>query len=179
MQMTSSSGDRNFDVAFEELLVHEGGFVDHPNDPGGATKYGISLRWFRSAVSSAATVASIKALTPEKARALYHDHWWKRYKYDQLPEAIARKVFDTSVNMGAKRAHRLLQRAVWGACGKHNKIKDDGIIGPRTLKAVRNCDQGRLLASFRSEQAAYYRILIAKRPKFKVFELGWLRRAYA
>lgn len=178
LKMTSSTGDENFDVAFQELIAHEGGYVDHPSDPGGATKYGISLRWLRGIYRNA-DKTSIKNLTLEKARELYYEHWWKRYRYGELPAGIARKVFNTGVNMGNRRAIRLLQRSVWSAGAKAWKIADDGILGPATLKAVKNSNQDRLVAAFRSEQAAYYRELVAKRPSMGVFLKGWLKRAYS
>lgn len=166
-----------FNIAFEETLGHEGGYVNDPADPGGATKYGISLRWLRS-VQPNASVDDIKQLTEDEAKGLYYEHWWEKYRYGELPARIGPKVFDISVNTGPSQAHKLLQRATWAVCGEANKIKDDGVLGPMTLATVVECDADMLLSAYRSEAAGFYRTLVAQKPNFKRFIKGWLKRAY-
>lgn len=179
-----------FSEAVKAVLEHEGGFVNDEDDPGGATNYGISLRFIRQELEGLEVAGidmdkdadgdvdadDVRLLTREDAIHLYYTHFWKEYGYEQLPEGVGAKVFDLAVNMGPRPAHKHMQRAVRAAEG--DNIADDGIIGPVTLQAVREVDEVALLASIRSEAAGFYRVLVAKRPKFKKYETGWLRRAY-
>lgn len=168
-----------FPYAFQMLMEHEGGFVNHPSDPGGATKYGISLRWLKLQGEIGdidddgdVDVDDIRALSPEMARDFYRIHWWDRYGYAHLNNReVAAKIFDLAVNMGGRQAHKLLQRA---CCAAGYPAVDDGILGPKTLKAANSSDAKILLGALRSEAACFYRSL--HKPEFIK---GWLRRAYA
>lgn len=167
----------SFERAIAVTLKHEGGFVDHPSDPGGATKYGISLRFLQDVGvdidrDGDVDADDIRELTIEQAKVLYYRKFWSRYDYGSLGgHKVAAKVFDLSVNMGPRQAHKLLQRAL-RACGA--RLDDDGILGPITRGAVRDADQDCLLVALRSEAAGFYRYL--RKPEF---ERGWLRRAYS
>ena len=142
-----------FDLAIPTILAHEGGFVDDPDDPGGATNWGISLRYYRKLDwpnidvdvmglgdgdldgDGDVDVDDIKVMTRYQALAIYNSQWWVRYKYYLInPQVIATKVFDLSVNMGAGRAHRLLQQAL-RAVGR--EVEVDGVVGPKTRAAIR------------------------------------------
>lgn len=177
----------NFDIAIKTVLQHEGGFVNDPRDPGGATNYGVSLRWLRQLGElNAADVLvgdfdndgdvdadDIRKMQVTDAINLYRKYWWEKYGYEKIQDqALATKTFDLAVNMGATAAHRCLQRAVRAAT--REVLLEDGILGPRTLSVVNNAPSLVLLAAYRSEAAAYYRLL--KKPHY---ENGWLRRAYA
>lgn len=162
--------------AIAKTLAHEGGLVNHPNDPGGITNYGISLRWLKT-VQPNATADTIRALTRDQAADLYRRHWWEPNGYDKLPPLIGAKVFDLAVNMGASHAHRCLQRAIRAAPG--TALVDDGILGPKTREAAEACDQAALLAALRSEAAGRYRMLAEVNDKLRVFLTGWLNRAYS
>lgn len=186
-----------FDAAFiqavETVLKHEGGYVNDPVDPGGATNYGVSLRFLAKVgehdldgdgikagdfdMDGDVDIDDIRAMTEQDAMKIYHLHWWDRYSYGDLPAGIAGKLLDTSVNMGAPQAHKLVQRAC-RACGVSDLV-EDGIIGPMTRQVIAGCDQWGLMTSMRSEQAGFYRALIVKTPKFEKYRTGWLRRAYA
>lgn len=189
--------DTTFERAVAHILDNEGGYVDHPNDPGGATNYGISLRFLRSEgmldrdqdgcpdgdtdLDGDIDVDDIRGMTREKATAIYYHFWWLKYRYDRLPPLVAAKVFDLSVNMGpgsARKtgAHVLLQRACH-ACGY--PVTEDGIIGPQTLTAIEAIgSEAWLLIALRSEAAGRYRELVAHNSRLGVFLRGWLRRAY-
>lgn len=164
-----------FQIALEKTLRHEGGFVNNPKDPGGATNMGISLRFLKS-IRPGATVADIRAMTREQAAAIYQEHFWRAGSYDLLPQEISIKLFDLAVNMGPQAAHRCLQRALWafGLVG----LKDDGVIGGKTIGALRGLDVPTLLVALRCEAAGHYRELVARRPELGQFLNGWLGRAY-
>lgn len=183
-----------FEKAFAYTHQNEGGFVDHPDDPGGATKHGVSLRWLRSLGrldlngdglaegdldgDGDIDLNDMKLLTKEKVKALFQVHFWERYGFERLPPLIGVKVFDLVVNMGPRPAFRILQRA----CRANGfALVDDGILGPKTesqTAALYHRNASALLAAISSEAAGFYRGLIVKNPAFKAFERGWLRRAY-
>ena len=181
----------DFNKAIDAVLLHEGGFVDHKADPGGATNFGISLRWLKDQGDldkdgwldgdldhdGDVDAADILAISREDAIKLYRDRFWDPYKYDQIAsQMVAGKVFDFTVNMGSKQSHKLLQRAC-RSCGF--AIVDDGMIGPGTLKAVNAASDVMLLAALRSEAAGFYRMLCATNPERNAFLDGWLTRAYS
>jgi lysozyme family protein len=184
--------DPLFDHALRTVLRHEGGFVNDPNDPGGATNFGVSLRWLRDVglldldgdglpdgdldLDGDIDIDDIRAMSRDDAAKLYRIHWWDRYGYGDFHLTIGTKVFDLAVNMGARQAHRVLQRAC-RACG--HAIEDDGIIGPATRAAVAAIRPECLILSLRSEAAGFYRTLIAARPRFETYRRGWLNRAYS
>lgn len=182
----------NFEKAVSTVLQHEGGFVNDADDPGGATNYGISLRYLVQHApddlkdlidtdgDGEIEVDEIRNMSEEAAKRIYRQDWWDKFKYEELCDHdIAAKVFDLAVNMGSKQAHKLLQRAC-RASGKF--LVDDGIIGPNTrtvAKKLIRANQPAVLAGLRSEAAGFYRSLIAAKPKFKKYEKGWLLRAYS
>jgi lysozyme family protein len=161
--------DENFLMAVEKVLEHEGGYVNHPNDPGGETKYGISKRSYPN--------LNIRNLTVDQAKEIYYNDWWMKNRYYEIPDArLAAKVFDTAINMGSRQANKLLQRAAM-VCG--HDLVDDGILGRRSFAAIANSDPNLLLAGFRAFQWAYYRAIMKRNPRLKVFARGWKRRAMA
>lgn len=181
-------GDARLRAALRTVFEHEGGFVDDPADPGGATNYGISLRSLRQWHAAGATDGDldrdgdvdpedIRRMTPATAARIYRDQWWRRHRYNRLPAGVAEKVFDLAVNMGARQAHKLLQRAVRAADGP--ALADDGVIGPRTLDGVGQVAADALLVALRAEAAGFYRTLVASDPSRGTFLRGWLNRAYA
>lgn len=179
-----------FAPAVEVLLLHEGGFVDHPDDPGGATNYGVSLRWLLSQFTveglnpdtfdfdgdGDVDANDIKLMPREAAIELYRLKWWNEYGYAQIADqAIATRMFSFSVNVGASQAHKFIQRAC-RAC--EWDLVDDGLLGPRSFGAINTIDPQRLLPALRAEAAGFYRGLVMKEKGFKTFLNGWLRRAY-
>lgn len=172
---------------------HEGGFVDDQRDGGGATKYGISLRWLRSlegAGNSASNIdgdidgdgdidqADIHALTPQMAKDFFYQEWWQKHRLHDLPPLVAVKVFDLSINTGPRPSFRNLQRAC-RAC--RYSLAEDGILGPKTHSTVHSAhayNKAALLGALCSEAAGYYRSLVVRNPQYKAFLKGWLNRAY-
>lgn len=114
----------NFDQAFDKLMGHEGGFVDDPRDPGGATRWGVTERVARAAGYQ----GPMSAFPRGTAADIYKKQYWDAVKADQLPEIIRFDVFDAAVNSGVGQAAKWLQRAVG--------VKDDGVIGPATIAAA-------------------------------------------
>ena len=179
----------DFDLAIGAILENEGGYVNNPNDAGGATNFGVSLRFLRDYPDygdfngdGIVNVADIKSMTEEDACAVYKDLWWDKYGYGRInDQTIATKVFDLSVNMGAKRAHILLQGALNNAFDL--QLDTDGVLGPATIQVLNACTDGDeeqvLITAYCDEAYGFYQRLIAKNPKYKVFEKGWKRRAYA
>jgi len=178
--------DSLFDRAIAFLLPHEGGYSDHPADPGGPTNWGISLRFLRAQGADLGDIdgdgdidaADVRHLPIDIAMQLYRREWWDRYRYARLPELAAIKIFDLAVTTGPHAAHRCLQRALW-ACGRSD-IAEDGVIGPVTLQAAQTVpSQLAIQAAMRSEAAGWFRLLVLERPALAPFRAGWLRRAYA
>lgn len=178
--------DPKFEYAVAVVLEHEGGFVDDPNDPGGATNWGISLRYLRRLgvdvgdvdQDGDVDVEDIAKMPRGKAIEIYRRQFWDQYGYGKIDDLqLATKVFDLSVNMGPQTAHKLLQRALHAAGQRYVVV--DGIIGPQTLDAVNTADPRLVLGALRAEAAGYYRGLVASRPELGRFLAGWENRAYS
>jgi len=174
-----------FEAAVLKVLKHEGGYVDHPADPGQATKYGISLRFLNSAKidingDGEISAEDIAGLTIEQAKDIYYTQWWTRYGYEGLNDlAIASKVLDTAIWIGPAAAHRILQIAVNRL--NHVAIVVDGRLGPVTLKGVNKLvdigEGASLLKEIRDNLEHYIINLVADNPSFQAFKSGWLRRS--
>lgn len=149
----------NFDQAFEKLIGHEGGYVDHPADPGGATKYGISRRSYPA--------EDIPNLTLERAKAIYLRDYWQKSGCDYVPESMRFDLFDMAVNSGVGKAIRTMQDAV-GA-------KADGVVGPNTLMLLDAADPARLRARFNGLRLSF----MADLPTWPRFGRGWAKRVAA
>lgn len=171
----SWQSDARFLEAVETVLQHEGGLVDHPSDPGGVTKYGISLRAFPHLGRD-----GIINLTVDQAKDIYYRHYWLPNRYGEIESpAVSTKVFDLAVNVGAVNANRILQRAVNWLRPDDARLKVDGVVGPKTLAATNGCDPARLLQLIRWHAAEYYHQLAKARKDLRQFLLGWLNRAYS
>jgi lysozyme family protein len=159
----------SFISCFEKLIQNEGGYVNHPNDKGGETKYGISKQSYPE--------LDIENISVDDAKLIYFNDFWNKNACSSLPLSLACKVFDLSVNLGPKTAATLLQRAL-RAVGVI--VKEDGIIGPKTIEGATTLEpNSHILCALRSEAAGYYRMIAEKDPSQKVFLNGWLNRAYS
>jgi len=189
-----------FEDALPVILKHEGGFVDNQHDPGGATNFGISLRYLQARgdldqdgfldgdVDRDGDVDAddVVAMDEETAGVFYKTGFWYPGKYGFInDQETATKAFDLGVNMGIKQAATIVQRALTAA-GWHD-VKDDGVLGDISMKCI-NDTTASLLPAIRSEAAGFYRALIMRNAAlierghdvhdFSVFKKGWLRRAY-
>lgn len=172
-----------FELAIGTVLAHEGGYVNNPNDPGGATNFGISLRTLIKMGHDLADinhdghvdVEDIQQMTVFAATRIYKTAWWDRYQYSGFAgQPVATKIFDTAVNLGAVQAHKLLQRGL----NKDNwQLVVDGALGPKTFNAANNTPGVVLLDVYRREQLAFYQALIQQKPVLAEFWPGWERRA--
>ena len=161
--MTAST----FDHAFDLVIVHEGGFVNHPSDPGGATNLGITRVTLSGWLGRPASVADVRNLTKAAVKPIYRRQYWNVVRADDLPAGLDYAVFDYAVNSGPGRAARDLQRTLGVAA--------DGIIGAMTLDAARKAaeqDEVGLIARYCERRMAFLRRLRT----FKTFGRGWTRR---
>jgi lysozyme family protein len=168
----------------EELIEREGGYINHPADKGGPTRFGIT-----EAVARAHGYAGAMAELPgEEAEAIYRRLYWLRPRFDQVAERaprVAAELFDTGANMGPAVASTFLQRALT-ALNRNGKdyadLVPDGRVGPATLSAldaflqVRGGDRGEivLLRALEALQGERYLRLAEKRPANEAFLYGWL-----
>lgn len=176
----------SFDRAHAFVARWEGGFVNHPSDPGGATNHGVSLRWLRSIGMDVngdgdITVDDVRALSPGMAKDLFHTHFWRPCACGAFSLMAATVLYDGAVNMGVSRSVRLMQRACNSFPGQ--RLAEDGRMGPLTRERVYDDfpTPGRELDLCRAaldERDAFYRRL-AKEPRYRPFLRGWLNRTAA
>jgi len=183
----------DFNVAIPVILRHEGGWVNNKNDTGGATNFGVSLRWLLANGQidndhdgyldgdfnhdGIVDARDIAAMSVADATDIYRREWWDYFGYGNISsDAVASKVFDMAVNMGGKQAHKILQRALI-RCGIA-PLTVDGVLGNHTLASTNAVDQWRLLPALQNVQAEFYKGLVENNPGLAEFLTGWLRRAY-
>jgi lysozyme family protein len=152
----------DFTQAVQKTLIHEGGFVDSPNDPGGATKYGITQADMPG--------VDMKTVTQEHAIAYYAAHYWNQFYTQIVDQAIAEKLFDMGVLFGVKTAVKMLQITLV------NKVSlvTDGEFGPGTLSAVNQ--NANLLPAYRTILINHCMNVVNNKPETSVFVSGWVRR---
>jgi lysozyme family protein len=161
----------NFLICVAFTLASEGGYVDNPADPGGATNLGITLATYRQWADDPALGSSqLHGISAATARAIYRSLYWNPLRAHDLPGGVDLSVFDMGVNAGIWRSARLLQRAA-GLAGRDV----DGSIGPQTLAAVARWDARSLIDELAERQTEFYRTL----DNFSVFGDGWLARTRA
>jgi len=153
-----------FTICLDRVLKHEGGFVDHPKDPGGATNMGVTQAVLAEFLKRPVTVAEIKALSRQTAADIYRFRYWSPLLAEGLPPGVDYMVFDLAVNSGVARAVRFLQLAV-GAT-------PDGRMGPATLGAVAKVEPRALVLTLSERRENFYRAL----KTFPTFGTGWIRR---
>lgn len=182
--MSEESIPDYFEHAFNFLIQHEGGYVNNKKDKGGATNFGVSLRFLKSAGidinhDGEVNEADILALNKEKARDVYRREWWDKYDFAKIKNKyIAAKIFDLAVNMGSATAVKILQKSI-------NKLAKpplvvDGIMGDKTIGMLNQLTDKidmLLMNEIRRNAALYYMSLIQHNGDLQIFAKGWLRRA--
>jgi lysozyme family protein len=157
----------NWQQAFEQMLASEGGYVNHPSDPGGMTNLGVTKRVWEEWVGRESNEKEMRSLTPEMVAPLYKRKFWDACKCDELPTGVDYLVFDFAVNAGPGRSAKILQTAIG--------VPADGGIGPITLAAVNAQDPVELIEKFSDAKEDFYRSLNT----FETFGKGWLNRVAA
>jgi lysozyme family protein len=175
------------DIA-DEIIAREGGYVNDPDDPGGATKYGVTIHTMRRlgidlTGDGRVTPADVRRLTPEKAREIYVKHYFEGPGLAGLPEALQPSVFDMYVNAGGN-AIRVLQRLL-NEMGE--AVAVDGALGPETLSAARRAAEtapGHIADAYGIARRNYYYALADARPASRKYAIrrdggkgGWILRA--
>jgi lysozyme family protein len=154
-----------YDDALRRVLAHEGGYTNHPSDPGGPTNFGITIADYRRYVKPGATAADVKAMRLDEAKAIYRAKYWDAMRCDDLPAGVDYAVFDYGVNSGIGRAPKVVERII-GA-----KIVD-GKFSDAELVVLRQKDARTLINGICDERLAFLKSLRT----WPVFGNGWGRR---
>ena len=154
----------NFDEALKAVLHHEGGYVNHPSDPGGMTNLGCTKRVWEEWCGHEVDEKAMRALTPADVAPLYKVKYWDKIKGDDLPAGVDYVVFDAAINSGPGRAAKWLQSCVG--------VEPDGGIGPKTLAAVAAFDAKTLVDDYAKRRLSFLMDL----PTWPTFGKGWGRR---
>jgi lysozyme family protein len=156
----------NFEKCLAKMLAHEGGFVNHPQDPGGMTNLGVTKKVWEEWVGHEVDEKQMRALTPETVAPLYKRKYWDAIRADELVAGVDYCVFDVAVNSGPGRAIKFLQSAVG--------VTADGGFGPATLSAVKEAekDPTRLIELYCAKRLDFLQSL----KTFETFGKGWSRR---
>ena len=154
----------NWQQSFKLMLKSEGGFVNHPKDPGGMTNLGVTKATWENWVGRESNEAEMRGLTPEKVEPLYKKKYFDAVRGDDLPMGLDYLMFDFAVNAGAGRAIKTLQTAVG--------VTPDGGFGPMTMAALQAVDPNELIERFSQAKEDFYRSLTT----FATFGKSWLNR---
>ncbi len=154
-----------FDDCFEELLRHEGGFVDNIalGDRGGPTKYGVT----QAEARDAGYTGPMAYLPLSTAKRIYQARYWTAVRAEELPAELRYVMFDSAVNSGPGQAVRWLQDAL--------DVRVDGVLGPVTLKAAQECNALRVTGLILAQRL----IFMTNLPSWGSFSRGWARRIAA
>lgn len=154
----------------EEILKREGGFVDHPNDPGGATNFGITRKVLKKWRGRSTSIEDVRGLTIMEAKMIYFARYIRRPGFDAIrtPD-LKLLVIDCGVNHGTFRAVKWLQKAVG--------VKPDGKIGPISRRAIGRADAALTYRKVIATRVRFYGEIIRRRARLHVFAAGWMNRA--
>jgi lysozyme family protein len=156
-----------FELAAALVLEHEGGFAQHPSDPGGATKFGITRETLSRVRGRPASVNDVRSLTEREAVSIYRRLYWDAVRAEELPPGLDLAVFDLAVNSGPVRAARMLQTVLG--------VEADGIVGPVTLEAAREADPAETIRRLTRVRLGF----LGRLATWPVFGRGWRRRVLA
>ena len=156
--------NQNYEECLSLLLAHEGGYVNHPADPGGMTNLGITKRTYDEFHGTDIDEQGMRELTRDDVDPIYKRNYWDRCRCGELPSGVDWAVFDFAVNSGTGRAAKALQKAV--------EATEDGSIGPMTLMEVERVEPHNIINRIAIYREQFYRSLST----FETFGRGWLRR---
>jgi len=164
MKTTSSSSITSFERCVALVLLHEGGFVQRPRDPGGATNFGITRETLAQARGAFASVDDVRRLSREEAASIYRRFYWNPIRADDLPVGLDLALFDFAVNSGISRSVKALQEVLGAAA--------DGIVGPITLQRAWQADVSATIRELTRRRLGF----LARLSTWGVFGRGWRKR---
>lgn len=154
-----------YESALARLLAHEGGYTDHPDDPGGPTNFGITIADYRRYAKADATAADVRAMSGDEAKAIYRKRYWDAQRCDDLPAGVDYAVFDYGVNSGIGRAGKVLRRML-------HLPDNTGAVTADVVAAARAVDARALVTAICDERLTFLKSLKTS----AVFGRGWGRR---
>lgn len=154
----------NFNFCLRKVLGHEGGYCNDAGDPGGPTKYGITIIDVRKYIKKNATANDVKAITLAQAETIYREKYWNVNRCNDLPSGLDYTIFDYGVNSGVGRSARVLNALL--------DCKSGAVINDLTLMAVKRRDVRSLIINVNSERLAFLKRLST----WRLFGNGWGRR---
>ena len=154
-----------YDAALTRLLQHEGGYTNHPDDPGGPTNFGITIADYRRYAKADATADDVRAMRVDEAKAIYRKRYWDAQRCDELPAGVDYAVFDYGVNSGIGRSGKVLRRVL-------HLPDDSSAVGDDVIAAARAADPRALVAAVCDERLRFLQSL----KTWSVFGKGWGRR---
>ncbi len=156
----------NFDRSLRVVLSVEGGYSNHPGDPGGPTNFGITKRTLSRWRGRTVTSAEVKVLSRDEAATIYKAEYWQRAGCNDFPAGVDLAVFDLAVHSGPKAAKKVLQKAL--------RVKVDGLVGRRTMAAVLETEPQALIRDILALRA----VKISSISHIVIFGYGWFRRLF-
>ena len=154
----------NFKAAFKLVLIHEGGWADHPKDPGGATMKGVTLAVYQRYFGADRSKDDLRNITDAELEQIYRTGYWNKCRCDELPAGVDYAVFDAAVNSGPGRAVKWLQAAIGAS--------QDGSIGAKTLSRI----EARNPASIANDLCDCRLTFLRNLATWITFGKGWERR---
>ena len=154
----------NFDQCLPLVLKHEGGWADHPSDPGGATMKGITIGTYAQWKGRKVTKAELRAITDSEVAAIYRSNYWDKVRGDDLPAGVDYAAFDAAVNSGPGRSAKWLQQAVGAPV--------DGRVGPETVRMANLAGPVLTIETMHNIRIRFLRGL----KTWPTFGKGWQRR---
>lgn len=155
----------SYDGSLARLLVHEGGYTNHPSDPGGPTKFGITIFDYRKYVKPGATAADVKAMTLDEAKRIYRAKYWDAQRCDALPAGVDYAIFDYGVNSGIGRSGKVLRRCL-------KLVDSTSVVNDGVIYAADHADAKKLIEAICDERLRFLKGLRT----WPVFGVGWGRR---
>ena len=155
---------QNFEQCMGWLLEHEGGYVNHPSDPGGETNLGVTRAVYEQYAGRQVMDGEMQGLTHDDVYPIYKENYWDRVRGDELPSGVDWSVFDWGVNSGTSRSAKALQRIVG--------VEQDGGIGPMQVQHRIDMEEAEIIEQMHYVREKFYRSLST----FDTFGKGWLRR---
>ena len=154
-----------YDTSLVRLLAHEGGYTNHPADPGGPTNFGITIFDYRKYVKPGANAADVKAMKLDEAKTIYRAKYWDAQRGDELPAGVDYAVFDYGVNSGIGRSGKVLRRVL--------RLPDTtSVVNDAVIAAARGSDAKALIVAICDERMLFLQSL----KTWPVFGAGWGRR---